>query len=157
MANILEQQYQMVKGSRMELLEFLETNLGDGLRIPVPAFNSKSIFDLLIHVSNTYRQWVNDFALKNKLQDADELNIFSIAQIRSLFAEVDLLVEGFIKEFNKKGKYPICGSVAGRQLSLSPLQLFTHVITHEFHHKGQILSMCRILGYIPPDTDIIRF
>ncbi len=38
----------------------------------------------------------------------------------------------------------------------TPFELFTHVITHEFHHKGQVLSLSRHLGYIPVDTDIIR-
>ena len=38
----------------------------------------------------------------------------------------------------------------------TPLQLFTHTITHEFHHKGQVMSMSRLLGYVPVDADIIR-
>jgi len=33
----------------------------------------------------------------------------------------------------------------------------THVMTHEFHHKGQIMTMGRMLGYTPPDADVIRF
>ncbi|MNL32837.1 DinB family protein [compost metagenome] len=40
--------------------------------------------------------------------------------------------------------------------SAKPLKLFTHVTTHEYHHKGQILSLSRHLGYTPVDTDIIR-
>jgi uncharacterized damage-inducible protein DinB len=47
--------------------------------------------------------------------------------------------------------------INGRNETATPLQLFTHVITHEFHHKGQILSRCRQLGYVPVDTDILRF
>jgi uncharacterized damage-inducible protein DinB len=35
-------------------------------------------------------------------------------------------------------------------------KLFTHTITHEFHHKGQILTLSRQLGYTPVDTDIMR-
>lgn len=38
----------------------------------------------------------------------------------------------------------------------NPLKIFTHVITHGFHHKGQILSLNRHLKYAPVDTDIIR-
>ncbi|HEO8418505.1 TPA: hypothetical protein VBX77_000466 [Yersinia enterocolitica] len=30
-----------------------------------------------------------------------------------------------------------------------------HSITHEFHHKGQIVAMLRSLGYIPKNTDIL--
>ncbi|MCB0624495.1 MAG: hypothetical protein KDC43_11415, partial [Saprospiraceae bacterium] len=35
-------------------------------------------------------------------------------------------------------------------------RLFTHVVTHEFHHKGQILSLTRHLGFVPVDTDVMR-
>lgn len=28
-------------------------------------------------------------------------------------------------------------------------------MTHEFHHKGQIVAMIREMGYIPPNTDIL--
>ncbi|TKC09723.1 DinB family protein [Pedobacter frigoris] len=35
--------------------------------------------------------------------------------------------------------------------------IFTDVITHEFHHKGQAMTMARLLGHIPPDTDVMRF
>ncbi|MCU5378655.1 hypothetical protein OCA08_16075 [Bacillus cereus] len=38
--------------------------------------------------------------------------------------------------------------------STTPLWLLTHTETHEFHHKGQIVSMARHLGYNPPDTDL---
>jgi uncharacterized damage-inducible protein DinB len=36
----------------------------------------------------------------------------------------------------------------------SPAFILLHVITHAFHHKGQIVSMLRILGYPAPDTDL---
>ncbi|MFD1258691.1 DinB family protein [Mucilaginibacter terrae] len=37
------------------------------------------------------------------------------------------------------------------------LQIFTHTITNEFHHKGQILIIFRLLGQTPPGSDMIRF
>ena len=36
----------------------------------------------------------------------------------------------------------------------SAYQLFVHSVTHEFHHKGQIVSMLRLLGYEVESTDI---
>jgi len=35
-----------------------------------------------------------------------------------------------------------------------PAFILLHVITHAFHHKGQIVAMLRILGYPAPDTDL---
>ena len=36
----------------------------------------------------------------------------------------------------------------------SPAFILLHVITHAFHHKGQVVAMPRILGYPAPDTDL---
>jgi uncharacterized damage-inducible protein DinB len=38
----------------------------------------------------------------------------------------------------------------------SPAFILLHVITHGFHHKGQIVAMLRLLGYPAPDTDLQR-
>jgi uncharacterized damage-inducible protein DinB len=39
----------------------------------------------------------------------------------------------------------------------TPALILHHVLTHAFHHKGQIVSMCRDLGYPAPDTDLNQF
>jgi uncharacterized damage-inducible protein DinB len=42
------------------------------------------------------------------------------------------------------------GDVAVR----TPALVLHHVLTHAFHHKGQIVAMCRVLGHPAPDTDL---
>jgi len=37
-----------------------------------------------------------------------------------------------------------------------PAYILLHVITHAFHHKGQMAAMLRLLGYPAPDTDMQR-
>jgi uncharacterized damage-inducible protein DinB len=39
----------------------------------------------------------------------------------------------------------------------TPALVLHHVLTHAFHHKGQIVAMCRALGYPAPDTDLNQF
>jgi uncharacterized damage-inducible protein DinB len=36
----------------------------------------------------------------------------------------------------------------------TPAFILHHVLTHAFHHKGQIVGMCRLLGHPAPDTDL---
>jgi uncharacterized damage-inducible protein DinB len=38
----------------------------------------------------------------------------------------------------------------------TPAFLLLHVMTHAFHHKGQAVAICRLLGRPAPDTDIQR-
>jgi len=39
----------------------------------------------------------------------------------------------------------------------TPALVIHHFLTHGFHHKGQIVAMCRALGYPAPDTDLNHF
>ena len=39
----------------------------------------------------------------------------------------------------------------------TPALILHHVLTHAFHHKGQIVAMCRQLGHPAPDTDLNQF
>jgi len=38
----------------------------------------------------------------------------------------------------------------------SPAFILLHVVTHAFHHKGQMASIFRLLGHPAPDTDMQR-
>jgi uncharacterized damage-inducible protein DinB len=45
----------------------------------------------------------------------------------------------------------------GDTATRTPALVLHHFLTHAFHHKGQIVSMCRALGYPAPDTDLNQF
>ena len=38
----------------------------------------------------------------------------------------------------------------------SPAFILHHILTHAFHHKGQVVTMFRMLGHPAPDTDLQR-
>jgi uncharacterized damage-inducible protein DinB len=158
MTDILQKQYDLIRSSRQVVLNFIESEVGDGLNRPVPAYEGSTVRYLLVHNANTYFHWLAFFAMKTQFEFLDDENFPSIGLIRSQFAQVDELVAEFLKKLNEKMDVAISGTLSrNRQVSATPLQLFTHVTTHEFHHKGQIMTMCRLLGHIPPDTDVIRF
>ena len=62
----------------------------------------------------------------------------------------------FLRHFREAYDPPVTGRLRWQTVTATPAALFTHVITHEFHHKGQIASMSRHLGYLPPDTAVLR-
>jgi uncharacterized damage-inducible protein DinB len=158
MVKVLRQQYVLLQGSREVMLNFIDTHVGERLNKPVDAFEGRTIRYLLVHTANTHFHWLSNFALGNQVALPDDQSFTNISLIRQLYAEVDETVKTFHDKFSEQLDLPINNTISrNRRVSATPLELFTHVLTHEFHHKGQIMTMCRLLGHIPPDTDMIRF
>jgi uncharacterized damage-inducible protein DinB len=157
MTTILQKQYELLQSSREVVLNFIETQVGASLNTPVAAYGGGTIRYLLVHNANTYLHWLAHFGLKRPFDLINDETFTSIGLIRPLYAQVDETMADFLGIFAGRIEVPLHGELSrNRQVSATPLQLFTHVITHEFHHKGQIMSMCRLLGHVPPDTDVIR-
>lgn len=147
------EQYQYVKGSRNVLFEYCETiSEKDFVNQNTSFGRGGSIRNLLVHIANTYEYWIANFVLKKNKLYAEYEDYKTIKEVRLLFENVDLFMEEFISQINYFENIETPNSIN----TVKPLQLFSHVITHEYHHKGQILSLSRHLGYIPVDTDIMR-
>jgi uncharacterized damage-inducible protein DinB len=157
MVQVLQKQYALLQGSREVVLNFIETKVGADLNIPVPAYENSTIRYLLVHTANAYLQWLQRFALNEPLELLSDEGFDTISVIRPLFQQADTAMAVFLRHFAGQMEIPLNSALSrNRQVSATPLQVFTHVLTHEFHHKGQIMSMCRMLGHVPPDTDVIR-
>jgi uncharacterized damage-inducible protein DinB len=152
------QQYEVVRGARGALLDYCATLSPAHLVAPVAAFNHSSVRDLLAHVAGCYDFWLGQSALQRAARPVALETVPDVAALRRLFAEADALVADFRHHFAGRWLEAVPVAVPRQRAPqpFSPLQLFTHVITHEFHHKGQVLSMSRQLGYTPVDTDAIR-
>lgn len=158
MITVLQKQYTLLLGSRDVVLNFIEAQVRADLNAPVPAYENSTICYLLVHTANAYFQWLERFAMREPIELFNDKDFDTICLIRSLFQQVDDAMYVFLQHFAEQMEIPINSTLSrNREVSATPLQVFAHVITHEFHHKGQIMSMCRMLGYAPPDTDVIRF
>ena len=156
MIELLQQQYDLAQCTRSIVFDFLAGQVDRDLNTLVPAFDNKTILNLLEHTAYCYYIWLADFAMqKPPLEDQNNTNM---DHIRQLYTRVDDTVGIFLVTFQEKMESPITSThnTMGR-LSATPAQIFTHVLTHEFHHKGQIMSMCRLLGHQPPETDVSNF
>ncbi|MGI4866450.1 MAG: DinB family protein [Janthinobacterium lividum] len=156
---LLAAQYQLVQAARAPLLDYCASLAPAHFVAPVAAFRQSSIRDLLVHTADSYRIWLGRVALGRTVTARPPAEVPDVAALRQVFGEVDALVLDFQQHFD--GQWLTAREFYVRRqpepLVLTPLQLFTHVTTHEFHHKGQVLTMSRLLGYEPVDTDIIRF
>ncbi|NUN99059.1 MAG: DinB family protein [Saprospiraceae bacterium] len=156
MQKILELQYDLIKSSRSVLLDYCETLSPEAFLTENSSFGRGSVRNLLVHNANTYIGWLGIRALKQDRPFIAYESLSNVEEIRKLYQEVDALVADFIAAFSEDYLTATELDLGDEMIAASPFQLFTHVITHEFHHKGQILSLSRHLGYVPVDTDIMR-
>jgi uncharacterized damage-inducible protein DinB len=158
MKPLLQAQYNSIKSARQVLLNYCGNMENADLFKPITTFNNSSINSLLIHTANTYLHWLVFVDGEMPVNYFKEENIREITNIQSIYGQVDVVVNDFLTKYandyqqTSSKKLP----AMNKTITVTPLELFTHAITHEFHHKGQILTMSRILGYIPVDTDVIR-
>jgi len=153
MKQVLVRQYEYVKSSRTVLLQ-LCASIDPNLFIKEVAGFGRggSVRNMLVHMNNTYQQWTGNHCLGRQMKLHEYADFPDLQSCISLFKESDLLVDEVLNVF----EYRLLQEIERNGKVASPLKIITHVFTHEYHHKGQIASMCRMLGYVPPDTDIIR-
>lgn len=156
---VLKTQYELVRKMRQALFAHCDTLTPDQLVTSLEAFGGRSVRDLLAHIAQVYIFWLGHYTGFCEIPLESFTSFQSMDDIRSLYAEADDVAKTFFECVVSPTDPTFHKPVPGRDIKLTarPLELATHVMTHEFHHKGQILSMTRLLGCIPPDTDIIRF
>lgn len=150
-------QYELIKSSRQVLFDYCRKVYPKDLVNENNSFGrGGSMRNLLVHIANVYESWIGREALKKDIAFTSYTSANTIEEIVLLFGTVDTFMDEFLDRMNAGKPDTITYTLNDTPQQVSALTLFTHVITHEFHHKGQILSLSRHLGYTPVDTDIIR-
>ncbi|QTN00736.1 DUF664 domain-containing protein [Sediminibacillus dalangtanensis] len=155
--SVLTQQYKLVRYTRESLFSFCEQLTAEDYTKELNGFGWESIRTLHVHVADCYQAWLAHFALKKDRERVNPETITNVAGMRKQFILVNQLVDEFLDCYHEDDSQQIIGSVPWQEEEerLSALWLFTHTVTHEFHHKGQIVTMARQLGYTPVDTDLL--
>ncbi|MEQ2529438.1 DinB family protein [Bacillaceae bacterium CLA-AA-H227] len=149
-------QYTWIQKSRELLFRYCETMSPEDYVKEHDSFGGDSILSLHAHVADCYRVWLGTRALGKSLTAIRPDSINNVQEMRKVYSQTDELVYEFLREFNGKWEQSVPVTFEnGSRVEFTALWLFTHTITHEFHHKGQIVKIGRQLGYIPPDTDLI--
>lgn len=149
--------YDWVRQTREVLFQHCES-LPLGLYTKeLPNFGHGSIRNLQVHIFDTYNGWLLQFARQQPRERPNRADYSNVAAVRKGFSQTDAMVESFLSEFAGTLDQPLTRPHPSFPdgLTVTPRWLFTHTVTHEFHHKGQITDMCRHLGHPTPDTDLI--
>ena len=143
---------------RLDLLMVHIATLPDELwHRPISAFGHSSVWEQLVHIIGCEEGWIHDL---QKIPFA-EWNAEDCSTMTALLAwnerirgKTRAYLEALTEEqLNIIPAEPRPGWTGEPR---TPAFIVLHVITHMFHHKGQVAAMLRILGYPPPDTDLQR-
>ena len=157
MKEILTAQYELTRDARSVLIDYVGSMSQDNfIRSHPEVGNGGSIRNLLVHINNSYHGWIMKFAFREPFQKRAYTDLLTLDDCKAYFQQTDKLVKKFIDHFDGRYYQPLQGQLASRDFTVTPFQIFMHVVTHEFHHKGQILVLGRMWGYEPVDTDVLR-
>jgi uncharacterized damage-inducible protein DinB len=124
----------------------------------LPNFGFRTLREQAIHIFNCEGFWI--YTLQGlRYVDRDPEECPALADAKHLQQEVNGLTLNYLSNLtdqqlntNTELHFPD-GDVAAR----TPALVLHHVLTHAFHHKGQLVAMCRALGYPAHDTDLNQF
>ena len=124
----------------------------------VSGFGFRTLRAQTIHIFNCEGFWVHTLqGLRYADRTLEDCPI--LADVRLLQNEVSQSTHAYLsaltnQQLNADAElhFPD-GDVSVR----TPALVLHHVLTHAFHHKGQIVAMCRALGHPAPDTDLNQF
>ena len=153
--------YGWVKGSRERVFSWLETLPPELYTLERPDFAHGSLRNIQAHIADCYLRWVGLHGLELERYGSwiNARTLTDMAAMRTQFREVDDVLEAAFERFTDLDAPR--DILFGRQqtpLRVTRRWLVLHPITHEFHHKGQMLALGRVLGhpYPPgPDTDLL--
>ena len=124
----------------------------------VSGFGFRTLREQAIHVFNCEGFWVHTL---QGLRYADRTigDCQVLADVRRLQKEVSQSTHAYLstltnQQLNADTELHFSDGDVGVR---TPALVLHHALTHAFHHKGQIVAMCRVLGHPAPDTDLNQF
>jgi len=154
--DVLKSQYEMIQRTRESLFRYCEMMSPADYVKEIETLGGASIRSLHVHVADCYRVWLGNRALGKSLPKVSPRSVDNVQNMRDMFKNTDELVYEFLNDFKIKWDPAPPTSWQSDSVELTELWLFSHTITHEFHHRGQIVKMGRQLGYIPPKMNLAK-
>jgi uncharacterized damage-inducible protein DinB len=154
----IQQLHEWAHASISIVLDHLSTFPAADYQKELPGFGFSTLQKQVVHIFNCEGFWIH--VIKGlPYVDRDPATCSDVADARLLQQQVSRWTEEYLlalsnQQLNSDAelRFPD-GDFAVR----TPALVLHHVLTHAFHHKGQIAAMCRQLGRPMPDTDLNQF
>jgi uncharacterized damage-inducible protein DinB len=137
------------------LLDHADTLTPEQFVTKLPGFGMGSVRDQLMHILRCEQGWIGRLQyLPVKEMECEEHP--TIKQIRETKARIMAGTNAYLDQLSEAQlNTELTRRPDGWGGSLrSPAFTLHHILTHAFHHKGQIVAMFRLLGRPIGDTDL---
>jgi len=124
----------------------------------IPGFGSPNLRAQVIHNINCEAFWIH--VLQGlPYTDEDPTRFPSVADARTFESKVTAQTLDYLSLLTDQqlNTPTTLHFPDGDTATRTPALILHHMLTHAFHHKGQLVAMCRILGHPAPDTDLNNF
>ena len=145
-----------VMHERLDLLLRHAATVPDELhRKEIAGFGHPTVWKQLVHILTCEEGWVHD--LQNQpFPGWSEEDCSTMTALRAAKERIQEATRNYVSGLTQE---ELNTTLVKRRADWggelrSPAFILLHVITHAFHHKGQVVAMLRILGYPAPDTDL---
>ncbi len=120
----------------------------------VPGFGVDTLIKQLSHLSQTEHFSVMS-ATGASVEDFDFEPLDSLSALGAYRQQVRSYTRNYIMSRTAEQlNVPLAITMFGHTFSGVPAEMILHVMTHAYHHKGQAVAMCRLLGHPAPQTDM---
>jgi uncharacterized damage-inducible protein DinB len=152
--------YEWVKRSREVLFEYTDALPPAVYLREHPDFAYGSIRNIHGHVAGCYLSWIARYGLglAQHQQRFEPATVANATAMRQVFSEIDTIMQQAFASFDQLDQVFTLVRPGRDVLQVTQRWLVMHPITHEFHHKGQLLALGRLLGHPLPDhldTDLV--
>lgn len=122
----------------------------------LPGFSFPTICSQLLHITGAENFWFTRLR-GEELRRWDKAALQNVAAIREIYAPVRERTREYLGSLSPEEL------MAPRRIDFGegngygmfpPAGVLCHVVTHGYHHKGQVVAMCRLLGHPAPETDL---
>ncbi len=139
-------------------LDHLSTFSASDYSAEVPGFGFPTLREQVIHIFNCEGFWIHSIQGLT-YRDRKPADCPTVADARLLQAEVRNQTLAYLSGLTDQQliRNTVLRFPDGDSAVRTPALILHHVLTHAFHHKGQIVAMCRVLGHPAPYTDLIEF
>lgn len=140
------------------LLDHLSTLPPQAYVEDLPNFGSSSIRKQVIHIFNCEGFWISVLQRLNYVDRSPD-DFPAVTDAVLLQQQVSLRTLQYLEALSDErlNTGTVLKFSDGDQAVRTPALILHHVFTHAFHHKGQIVAMCRQLSHPAPDTDLNQF